>query len=164
MSLICYFLAAIALGSVELGRHAGYAIVVLVSSIMFFTVTTQMVLSAETEAILPMLEKIESNEVVAAVYDDSSAGGIDKSYFYQFHAHDHFYYNIVVGGGAVSSLFPSNLNPVNLKKGLAMPDVYDRPNHYRYILVRSENVRNNPFQRTHELVANSAPWTLFERR
>jgi hypothetical protein len=163
MSLVCYFLIALGLGHLELGRYAGSLIFLLVGIIMLATINKQTMLSAETEELLPLLQQMKQNKVAAAVYGDASADGIDKKYFYQFHAHDHFYYHITVGGGAAASLFPSNLNPVNFKRGIVMPDVSARPNRYQYILVRGEQAKNYPLRPTHKIKASSARWVLFER-
>jgi hypothetical protein len=163
MSMVVYFLMILALTNVELGRYAGGALFLLTSIIMLGTINKQMLLSAETEELLPLLQQMEQNNPLAAIYGNASANGIDNKYFYQFHAHDHFYYHIAVGGGAAASVFPSKLNPVNFKKDIVMPDVSVRPNGYRYILVRGEQAEKYTLRNTHKLKASSAPWALFER-
>ncbi len=163
MSLICYFLMALLLANVKFRQRARAALVSLLSMIMLLVINTQITLSAETEKLLPLLKVMKKNAAVAAIYSHASSEVIDKVYFDQFHAHDHFYYHVLVGGGVAASLFPSNFNPVNLKQNISMPDVSKNPARYRYILVRGKNAGNISLRKTHQLVVNSPPWTLFER-
>jgi len=163
MSIVCYFLLALTLGGIQLGKWSGYVFVILVCLIMLMTIRTQMALSAETEELLPLFGHMNKNEVVYSLTLDASPAEIDKRYFYQFHEHDHFYYHILVGGGAASTLFNSKMNQIQLKEGIAMPNIFAEPEFYQYILVRGQLPREQLFARTHKSIARSAAWQLYER-
>jgi hypothetical protein len=163
MSIVCYFLLALTLGNIQLGKWPGYLFVILVSSIMLMTIKTQMALSAETEELLPLFGHMKKNELVYSLDIDASPAAIDKRYFYQFHSHDHFYYHMVVGGGAASTLFNSKMNPITFKEGVTMPNIFAEPQFYQYILVRGQLPQEELFGSTHQLVARSATWWLYRR-
>jgi hypothetical protein len=163
MSLVCYFLLALTLGGIQLGKWPGYVFVILVSVIMLMTIKTHMALSAETEELLPLFDHMKKNETIYSLERDASPTALDRRYFYQFHAHDHFYYHVVVGGGAASTLFNSKMNPIQLKEGITMPDISEKPQCYQYILVRGHLPQEELFASTHRLVSTSAAWQLYER-
>lgn len=163
MSIVCYFLLALALGSIRLGTWSRYALVILVSGIMLMTLKTHMALSAETEELLPLFDRMKRNAAAGSVDIDASPAAIDRHYFYQFHAHDHFYYHVVVGGGAAAALFDSKMNPIRVREGIAMPDIFSVPQFYQYILVRGRLPWGQLFARTHQPVARSGSWQLYER-
>jgi hypothetical protein len=163
MSIVCYFLLALTLGGIQLGKWSGYLFVLLACLLMLMTVRTHVALSAETEELLPLFGHMNKNAVVYSLTLDATPDEIDKRYFYQFHEHDHFYYHVLVGGGAASTLFNSKMNQIQLKEGLAMPDVFTEPQFYQYILVRGQLPHEQWFARTHTLIARSAAWQLYER-
>ncbi|HEY6009892.1 MAG TPA: hypothetical protein VIX18_00370 [Nitrospirota bacterium] len=163
MSIVCYFLLALALGNIRLGRWSRYALVILVCSIMLMTLRTHLALSAETEELLPLFDRMKQNATVGCVDIGASPAAIDRHYFYQFHTHDHFYYHVVVGGGAAATLFDSKMNPIRVKEGIAMPDIFRAPQFYQYILVRGRLPWEQLFANTHRTVAQSGSWRLYER-
>ncbi len=163
MSIVCYFLLALTLGNIQLGKWPAYLFVILVCSIMLTTIKTQMALSAETEELLPIFDHMKKNELVYSLDIDDSPAAIDKRYFDQFHSHDHFYYHMVVGGGAASTLFDSKMNPITFKEGVIMPNIFTEPQFYEYILVRGQLPEEQLFASTHQLVARSTAWRLYQR-
>jgi hypothetical protein len=164
MSIVCYFLLALTLGGIQLGKWSGYLFAILVCVLMLMTIRTHMALSAETEELLPLFGHMNKNEVVYSLTLDASPAEIDKRYFDQFHEHDHFYYHVLVGGGAASTLFNSKMNQIQLREGLTMPDIFVEPQFYQYILVRGQLPHQEQlFVRTHKSIARSAAWQLHER-
>ncbi|MBL4821369.1 MAG: hypothetical protein JKY98_10340 [Gammaproteobacteria bacterium] len=163
MSLVCYFLIALALGNIKLGRNPSFIMIMLVTGLMLQIINTQVKLSGETEELLPLLDQMEINSAVYTIYENASANAIDREYFYQFHSHDHFYYHTLVGGGVTPKLFPSKMNRVKFKDGITMPDIAAAPHLYRYILVRGEGDSSRTIQASHTLKASSASWSLYER-
>jgi len=163
MSIICYFLLALVLSSIQLTKWSSYLFVLAITVIMLMTIRTQTALSAETERLLPLFDRMKKNEMVYFLDRDSSPSAIDTWYFYQFHSHENFYYHIVVGGGVASKLFDSKMNPILLKNSVTIPDIFAAPQFYQYVLVRGPLFQEWLFGGTHYLVAQSDPWRLYQR-
>ena len=164
LSIVCYFLITITLSDIRFPPKASYVLIAFVTALMLNTIQTQRQLSEEISELTPLLARMDANELVYPVYLDSSSNIISPDYFYQFHAHNHFYYHILVGGGATPALFPSRMNPVNFRADTTLPPMAENPNYYRYILVRGAQGSTGKFGRTHFPVSSSGTWQLYERR
>lgn len=165
LAIICYFLLGIVLSNLQLNRLQVYFFTALLYSVMVLTINKQIELSEEVEELIPIFSKMEKNATVFPIYLSSKAKTIDDTFFYQFHAHAHFYYHIIVGGGATSMIFPSKMNPIKFKEEISMPDVTAEPEAYKYIIVREHRPlsRNYVFFKTHRLIGESKLWQLYSR-
>jgi len=162
MSIICYFCMAVLLSEIKLPRFSVCVLVAALCCLMLITFRNHQSLSNETEELLPLLNHMENKAPVYSLYLDATPDRIDKEYFYQFHEHNDFYYNIIKGGWG-QKLFNSKMNPIQLKTAVSMPVFEIKPEFYEYILLQTSNPRENYFFSKHKLKMESRSWKLYER-
>ncbi|MDI6795084.1 MAG: hypothetical protein QME81_19825 [bacterium] len=130
---------------------------------MGLTIKKQMAISSEVEELFPIFSQMKKNENIYPIYADLSPRAIDKNFFYQFHAHGHFYYHNIVGGGATPTLFHSKMNPIKFKKNASLPSIVSQPQAYKYLLVRGQLPRKYGFFNSYRLISYSGLWQLYSR-
>jgi hypothetical protein len=163
LAIICYFLLGIVFSNLQLNRLQAYLLTVLLCCVMVLTINKQVELSEEVEELMPIFSKMEKNATIFPIYTNSEPKAIDSNFFYQFHAHGHYYYHIIVGGGAPSTIFPSKMNPIKFKENVSMPSIVAEPEAYKYIIVRGHLSRNYRFLKTHRLIEESKLWQLYSQ-
>jgi len=168
---VVYGFLALALAYVPVHRIVGYLCVAALIGLLLLTGRTHDRLSAETETILPILAKMERGATVLPIYFDASTQYLHRQAFYQFHSHDHYYYHLLVGGGANPTLWPNPMIPLQYKPGIFLPGLsevsrvgWDQVlSAYRYVLIRNSSpdfVRS--IDRHVKPVIRSGPWLLLE--
>ncbi len=167
LAAIGYFLGAAILARLQLSRYQATAIVLSAALLILAELPRHQLLSEEIEKVLPALHEMEPNARVFPIYDHTETPYLDKKYFFQFHAHEHFYYHLLIGGGASPKLFLSAMIPLrfsadaNLSKSIrrACPNVAN----YRYILVRDPSGRQVAAKTVVGLIlVQSGPWFLLD--
>lgn len=169
---ITYVLLAWLFANVRVPNKAGHVCGVLVAGLVAVSINLHAKISAETEQLLPILAKMEKNSAVFPLLIDRGTTVIDSTIFYQQHAHDHYYYHVLVGGGVNPLPFPNPMLPLHLGQNHHWPtpknlDQFPQDHWqallsgYRYVLVRADNPE--PIQRQFgfaTMVEKSGPWTL----
>ena len=94
---------------------------------------------------------------------------LDSHFFPEAHSHDHFYYHLLIGGGASPNLFPSPMLPLRFRPGVDLPKAthhfswQEHGSNYDYILTRGAPAEFTPFvTRYAPLVSQSGAWLLFK--
>jgi len=168
---VAYGLLALVLAHVPLHRIGGAFCVVALAGLLLLTGRTHERLSAETATLLPVLAEMDPGATVLPLYADARSQVLDPRFFEQFHAHDHYYYHLLIGGGFSPTLFPNAMLPVQYRAGLSLPQATDLRQfrwesyapYYRYVLVRGASPAFiADMRRTTELTARYGPWTLFK--
>lgn len=162
LASICYVLLGITLSQVRFKAVQVYLLIALLGSVMVMTIHNHLKISAEVEELRPLLARMAQNANVYPVYADSASAAIDPHYFYQIHSHDHFYYHLLVGGGAPPELFPSKMNPIYFKDNPARQGHLFATEDYRYVLVRGI-LADKESREGFRLVAASQAWQLYGR-
>lgn len=171
---VTYILLAWLFAGVRLPNAAGHICGALIIGLIVISINLHAKISEETEQILPILAKMEKNSAVLPLLLDSRSKAIDQDIFYQLHAHDHYYYHVLVGGGVNPLPFPNPMLPLHLRQDRKWPtpealdellprvwqEVISR---YRYVLVRTET--SEPILQLSQfatVIMRSGPWTLLE--
>lgn len=122
-------------------------------------------ISAEFEQLLPILAHMRPGARVLPAYGISTTQALDPVHFPQHHAHAHFYYHVLRGGGASPSLFPSTMIPVRLRLEANLPAVRyplaTIADHYDYVLVRGHSPDRVATDLRVPPIAVNGPWSLF---
>lgn len=169
---ISYILLCIILSRIPLKRSQGIILTVLAGFLVVSSLNLGRSISSETEKILPILKKMEPNALILPLFFDASSDELDPVFFYQFHAHDHNYYHVLVGGGANPFLFQNPMLPVQFQKNASLPfpatpEKFTWESHgvnYRYILTMgSSREFTSRLQKESRLILRSGKWILFER-
>jgi len=161
MSILCYFFLAIVLSGIKLPRFSIFVLFFVLCCLMLITFKNHQSLSCETEELLPLLSHMQKNSSVCPIYLDATPGSMDKVYFYQFHEHDHVYYNIIVGGGA-PKLYVDQIKPIVLKHNSELPRLSLKPEFYQYVLLRTNDPRAKFHFKKHHFKMESKSWRLYE--
>lgn len=167
---VIYVMAVFVISYIPLSRVAKALTAVAAAGAILVHADLHRSVSEETEELLPLLAEMAPNAPILPLLFDTSSKVMDSSFFYQFHGHDHFYYHVLVGGGANPTLFSNPMFPVQYREGvrLPMPATPDRVEQadlasYRYILSRGAPPKSMRFLEHFLLVtARSGPWVLFE--
>ena len=171
---VTYVLLAWLCANVRLPPAAGNICGILTVGLVVVSINLSAKITAETEQLLPLLAKMEKNAAVLPLLIDSGTAAIDSAIFYQLHAHDHYYYHLLVGGGVNPLPFPNPMLPLHLRQNRQWPTPHDLeqlpPNRwwevfsrYRYILVRAHESRPTPpWSQFATTIMQSGPWTLLE--
>jgi len=171
---VTYILLAWIFASVPLPRAAGHFYAALVLGLIAVSINTHAKISAETAQLLPILAKMEKNSAVLPLIFDSRTMVIDTDIFYQLHAHDHYYFHILVGGGVNPLAFPNPMLPIRLRQDRPWPPpkaLEQIPQHlwqeviskYRYVLIRTYAFEPvEALSQFAPIVGRSGPWTLLE--
>lgn len=171
---VTYLLLAWILASVSLSRAAGHFYAALVAGLIALSINTHANINTETAQLLPILAKMEKNSAVLPILLDSRTAVIDPDIFYQLHAHDHYYFHILVGGGVNPLAFPNPMLPIRLRQDRPWPapEALEQlsPYHwqrvisqYRYVLLRTHALQPiEQLSRFATIVGRSGPWTLLE--
>lgn len=168
---VAYGLLALVLGQVPLPRIGGALCVAALAGLLLLTGRTHERLSEETATILPVLAKMERGATVLPLYFDTRSRALDPRFFHQFHAHDHHYYHLLVGGGASPTLFPNAMLPVQYRAGPRLPQAGDPGRfrwdsfapYYRYVLARgAPPAVVARLESTIGPAVRSGPWALME--
>lgn len=173
---ITYVLLAWLLSGIRLPNAFGHVVGLLAMALVAVSIDIHAKISEETAQLLPVLAKMEKNSAVLPVLVDSGTNVIDATLFYQLHAHDHYYYHLLVGGGVNPLPFQNPMLPLYLRQDRPWPTpmtLNQLPRYrwrevlskYRYILVRANSDAQiqqwNPFA---TIAVQSGPWTLLEVR
>jgi len=171
LGAVVYLLLPISIASIRLPPVAGHACAVVALGLVIVAARNHREVSRETEEIVPLFARMEKNATVFPLYIDAGTRVLDSRYFYQLHAHDHFYYHTLVGGGGGPRLWSLFL-PVVVRDPQALPDFTrpttregrrQLPSGYRYVLVRGERSGQWPGALSPlRPVARSGRWALFE--
>ncbi len=166
-----YAFAAILFCSAPLPRKAGVTISALAIIITLSSYNLQAKTSQEIATIKPVLDSMKPNAKVLPITFQTQSNILDKQFFPEHHAHDFFYYHILIGGGVNPYLFPSPMLPVQFKPGLNLPKAihdFSWQEHgapYDYIITRQAPKGFLPFMmRYTTLVTQSGDWLLFENK
>lgn len=168
---ILYILLCIILSQIPLKRSRGIILTGLAAFLVVSSLNLGRSISSETEEILPVLKKMEPNALILPLLFDTSSTELDPLFFFQFHAHDHDYYHVLVGGGANPLNIRNPFFPVQLQKYMSLPfpatpEKFTWESHgvnYRYILSRGASQDfTDRLQKESRLVLRSGKWTLFE--
>ena len=171
---VTYVLLAWLFASVRLPHAAGHICGILTVGLVVISINLHAKIMEETEQLLPILAKMEKNSAVLPLLLDSRSAVIDSEIFYQLHAHDHYYYHVLVGGGVNPLPFPNPMLPLHLRqdrpwptpKALEqlLPNIWQEViSKYRYVLVRTGTPQ--PIQQLSQfatVVMRSGLWTLLE--
>jgi hypothetical protein len=163
MSIICYFLIALMLNNIPIGRKTAELMVATTFLLMTLTIGKNISISKEIELLIPIFNKMDGNQTLLPIYFESNSSELDRSYFYEFLAHSHFYYHIEKGGGTNPGLFNSTMNPIKVVDGLSFSDVENKPELYRYVLIYGDIIGKDIYSSSHRLSMGSGKWKLFER-
>lgn len=131
---------------------------------------THVVASNETMKVASLLTRIPKNSNILPIYSATDSNAVDKSIYYQFHAHTHDYYHSLVGGGMSPDLFFNEMLPIRLhhinSQPLVTPGNYQvlGKNHtitsfYDYILLRSDTSPTSP--NNWQYIEKSGEWYLY---
>ncbi|MDH5299191.1 MAG: hypothetical protein OEV91_09250 [Desulfobulbaceae bacterium] len=165
---VTYFLLALLAGQRRLTGQGKILLVAALAGIMVVPFLLHQRLSSETEEILPLLHKMERNAAVLPYIEDAAPRAIDPVIFNEFHRHDHFYYHVLVGGGANPAIFQSPLIPVQFRKDFSLPRLAsnfrgaDFSAYYRYLLVRGALPEAAAMPEHLSRRAQFGKWTLLE--
>jgi hypothetical protein len=171
---LLYFLIVLLVAQVRFRSWWLYSFVALAGLCLVASVARQARLSAETEEIVPILQKIPANSRILPLVFDRASPELD-SYWFDPHLHDHNYYHVLRGGGFSPYLPAAQLNPVRYRPeqrrpapGEYTPQEFVWEAHsadYQYFLVRGAPAGFAQYMApTCNLVLVSGQWTLFERR
>lgn len=163
---VVYLFVLVLISTIPLPR-ANVALVAVASLVLLLIANSRHSdYSAETASIVPILGKMMPNARVFPVYNDRGTAVLDSGFFFQVHAHDHFYYHTLVGGGVSPSLFVNAMLPIQFKAGMRPPastaSLAGLLQAYDYVLIRKplrEDVESLSGSMT--LVEQSVDWALF---
>lgn len=165
---ISYLFAAILAGSCTLSPPAGLALASLAALLLGQSFVLQRAVAKETAQLKPILAVMAPNATVLPMTFDTGSNILDRHFFPEAHSHDHFYYHLLVGGGASPSLFPSPMLPLRFRPGVDLPLAthdFSWQAHgakYDYILSRGGPEGFAPFvSRYATLAGQSGEWLLF---
>ena len=170
---ISYLFFAILASACTLSPRTGLVLTGLAALLIGQSATLQGAVSAETAELKPILAGMVPNATLLPMTFKTESAILDRHFFPEAHSHDHFYYHLLVGGGASPSLFPSPMLPVKLRSGLDLPlathdfSWQEHGAKYTYILSRGAPEGFAPFvSRYAPQVGHSGQWLLFinERR
>ena len=169
MAPISYLFGALVAGFCALPLPAGLAITFISALLINQSAVVQRAVSNETAELKPILAAMRPNATILPMTFKTESAALDRHFFPEAHSHDHFYYHLLVGGGASPSLFPSPMLPVTLKPGGNLPlathdfSWQDHGSKYDYILSRGAPEGFAPFvSRYAPLVRQSGEWLLFK--
>lgn len=167
-----YLLLAILAGNIKIPRAAGLALAILSGALIMQSATLQKQVSRETAEIAPILARMPKNARILPIMFDSNTKILDPDFFHETHAHDFFYYHVLVGGGVNPYLFPNAMIPVRLKTDIHLPipdpDGFDWRRHgapYQFIMTRGAPPEFIAYMKRYADVAGeSGRWLLFANR
>ncbi len=166
-------LAAVALARLPLRGRLRWPWIAAVAALTVIPWRAHAVVSAERESLVPLIDRMEAGSTLHAIYVDAASTALDPAYFFQLHAHDHFFALLRGRAAFTDGLFPSTMTPVQYRAGLELPFVRPGRDHsvaavaaaYRYLLVRGARVElDAALARRYRLVARAEPWALWEAR
>ena len=171
---IIYFLIALLVAQMRFRGWWRYSLVGFASLCMIHSVVKQARISAEINEIVPIISAIPSNACILPLVFDPGSPELDRHWF-DIHLHEHSYYNILVGSGYNSYMFPAPVNPVHYRSGRERPapGEYNANRFswkkysadYQYFLIRGmPNGLNEYMLNTCNKVCVSGEWTLFKRK
>lgn len=172
---IAYFIGVLALSRLKLARWQAAIVICSAALLLAMEVPQHQVISEEIEEILPVLAEMDPNARVLPVYGRTQSPHLDPKFFYQFHAHEHYYYHLLVGGGANPLLFPSAKNrlyggfsvPVRFRRDANLPSLQRGvpfgtvAAQYRYLLIRDPEGKFAS-RLADSVSAQSGAWTLVD--
>ncbi len=169
MASISYLFAAILAGFCSLPTRAGLGLAAIAALLISQSIFMQSAISHETAEIKPLLSSMTANATILPITFKTESAILDRHFFPEAHSHDHFYYHLLVGGGASPSLFPSPMLPVRFQPGLDLPlathgfSWQEQGAKYDYVLTRGAPAEFPPFIRRYApLVSQSGAWLLFK--
>lgn len=167
---LVYLLGAVALSRLPIRGPLRLALVGGIVGSCGVTAGIHRAADAEVREILPLLELMEPNRPIHALYPDASSRTLDPAFFYQHHSHEHAYFHVLRGGGVSPSLFPTDLIPVHYRDARAIPfanrgdpfRVARAAAFYPYLLVRGRHAAlEAQLSRAYRKSRTSGPWTLW---
>ncbi len=169
---VVYLLAAIALARLNVSGHWRAIFAVGVLGLCFTTWTIHRESDSETAELIPLLNAMQPNQPIHALYPDASSRALDPKFFYQHHSHEHTYYHVLRGGGVSPTLFPTELIPVLYRDAARIPfarhgeefELSQAAGFYTYLLVRGGGQRIDRSLRPAYLrIGISGAWRLYRR-
>ena len=166
MAPLVYLLALVLFSAIPLPRANVAVLFVCSIGLLMIANERHKDFSEETATILPLLDKLPINASVLPVYLDARSDILDKKFFYQIHAHDHYYYHVLVGGGFSPTLFPNTMLPVQYRPGLQLPDqtstLSDLQYSFDYVMVRRPSPELfNMLNEQMILIEKSKDWVVY---
>lgn len=169
MAPISYLFAAILAGYCTLSSGAGLGLAAIAAVLIALSASMQGVISNETATLKPLLLRMAPNSTLLPMTFQTDSATLDPHFFPEAHSHDHFYYHLLIGGGASPDLFPSPMLPVRFRPGVDLPKAthgfswQEHGSKYDYILTRGAPAEFTPFVRRYApLVDQSGEWLLFK--
>lgn len=169
-----YFLVALCAAYLPFNKWLAGCLIGLLASCLVDSISKQARISAETNDILPVIQRIPPHARILPLMFDPGSPELDKTWFAP-HIQDFDYYHLIVGGGFNPYLFGSPVDPVRPKPGeeRSAPRI-DRPydftwkQHgadYQYFLVQGAPSGLPQYLELHcDKVSQSGKWMLFARR
>ena len=169
MAPISYLFAAILVGYCTLPRNAGLGLAAIAAFLISQSASMQAAISAETAVIKPLILAMKPNATLLPMTFQTESSILDSHFFPEVNSHDHFYYHLLIGGGASPNLFPSPMLPLRFRTGVDLPKAthnfswQEHGSKYDYILTRGAPAEFTPFvTRYASLVSQSGAWLLFK--
>jgi hypothetical protein len=171
---IVYVLLALVAAHVRARGIAAALLVALAAVCSLRSNAKQATISAETEEIVGVLERIPQRARILPLVFDNTSPELDPTWFHP-HLLDASYYHVLVGGGFDPYLIRSPIHPVHFREGAKRPapgefwaGAFDWKAHgadYEYFLVRGAP---EGFSRVMELratrIGTSGRWEVYKRR